>query len=141
MHIAFALFADAANLSQEGKLNILGVFDALHVGQLPVVHPRAALVLLLKGDGADVGDHQVGLSWRNPNGDELWSSQASMHVGPPSPGVFELDLPLLAQVDLPVDQPGSYAMEVSIDGRHVFDVPMQVRSAIPRMTGSGGLVS
>ena len=29
MQVSFALFADAANLSQEGKLNVLGVFDAL----------------------------------------------------------------------------------------------------------------
>ena len=29
--MSFALFADAANLSQEGKLNVLGVFDALQV--------------------------------------------------------------------------------------------------------------
>jgi len=43
MHVTFALFADAANLSQEGKLNILGVFDALQVGALPAVHPRAHL--------------------------------------------------------------------------------------------------
>ncbi|MFP5355722.1 MAG: DUF6941 family protein, partial [Gemmatimonadota bacterium] len=43
MHVSFALFADAANISQEGKLNILGVFDAVQVGQLPAVHPRAHL--------------------------------------------------------------------------------------------------
>ena len=36
MHVSFALFADAANLSQEGKLNVLGVFDAVQVGQLPI---------------------------------------------------------------------------------------------------------
>ena len=34
MHVSFALFADAANISQEGKLNILGVFDALQVADL-----------------------------------------------------------------------------------------------------------
>ena len=49
MHVTFALFADAANLSQEGKLNILGVFDALQVGTLPALHPRATLVVHLKG--------------------------------------------------------------------------------------------
>ena len=49
MHLSFALFADAANLSQEGKLNVLGVFDALQVGGFPAVHPRATLVVRLKG--------------------------------------------------------------------------------------------
>src|SRR5215207_2107254 len=48
MHISFALFADAANISQEGKLNIMGVFDAVQVGALPTMHPRATLVVRLK---------------------------------------------------------------------------------------------
>ena len=63
MHVTFALFADAANLSQEGKLNILGVFDALQVGTLPALHPRATLVVHLKGNALDVGSHRVSLRW------------------------------------------------------------------------------
>ena len=55
MQVSFALFADAANLSQEGKLNILGVFDAVQVGALPTVHRRASLVVHLKGDESDAG--------------------------------------------------------------------------------------
>ena len=50
MHVTFALFADAANLSQEGKLNILGVFDALQVGSLPALHPRASEDPAMKWD-------------------------------------------------------------------------------------------
>ena len=45
MHVSFALFADAANLSQEGKLNVLGVFDALQVSALPAVPTRALCAL------------------------------------------------------------------------------------------------
>ena len=41
MNVTFAMFADAANLSQEGKLNILGVFDALQVATLPTVAPAS----------------------------------------------------------------------------------------------------
>ena len=59
MHVSFALFADAANLSQEGKLNVLGVFDALQIGTLPAVHPRATLVVRLKADDGDAG-RQIG---------------------------------------------------------------------------------
>ena len=68
MHVSFALFADAANLSQEGKLNILGVFDAVQVATMPTVHPRATLVLRLKGSGSDIGRHTVSLRWLNPTG-------------------------------------------------------------------------
>ena len=129
MHVSFALFADAANLSQEGKLNILGVFDALQVATLPAVHPRAHLVVHLKGSGADVGQHTVSFRWLSPNGQELWTSTGDLNVGAPPPGVAEMDLPLIAQLDLPIDSAGSYNMAIAIDGDHTIDVGVQVRTA------------
>ena len=136
MHVSFALFADAANLSQEGKLNILGVFDALQVASLPAVHPRAHLVVHLKGSGVDVGAHTVSFRWLNPQGHELWSSQGDLNVGAPPAGVAEMDLPLIAQLDLPMDAPGSYTMAVGIDGAHTMSIPVQVRSAPQVPAGS-----
>lgn len=129
MLVAFALFADAANLSQEGKLNVLGVFDALQVGSLPAVHPRAHLVVHLKGTPTDVGRHSVTLRWINPNGSELWTSTGELNVGQPPSGVTEMDLPLIAQIDLPIDAAGAYQMTVSLDEKQSALVPVQVRTA------------
>ncbi len=139
MHVSFALFADAANLSQEGKLNILGVFDALQVATLPAIHPRAHLVVHLKGTNSDIGSHTVSFRWLSPSGQELWNSTGDLNVGAPPPGVLEMDLPLIAQLDLPMDAAGSYNMAIAIDGRHTMDVGVQVRSqaAMP----SGGMFS
>jgi len=129
MHVAFALFADAANLSQEGKLNILGVFDALQVASLPAIHPRAHLVVHLKGTGVDMGAHTVSFRWLSPSGQELWNSSGDLNVGAPPPGVSEMDLPLIAQLDLPMDAVGGYTMAIAIDGNHTLDVGIQVRTA------------
>jgi hypothetical protein len=128
MHVSFALFADAANLSQEGKLNILGVFDALQVGGLPAVHPRAHLVVHLKGTHQDVGQHKVTLKWVNPRGDELWTSTGELNVGQPPVGVLEMDLPLIAQIDLPIDEAGAYRMSISLENGFTMEVPVQVRA-------------
>src|SRR3954462_9283496 len=106
MQVTFAVFADSANLSQEGKLNVLGVFDALQVGSLPAVHPRAHLVVHLKGSSHDVGRHTGTLRWINPQGNELWKSTGELNVGKPPAGVSEMDLPLIAQIDLPIDAAG-----------------------------------
>ena len=140
MQVAFALFADAANLSQEGKLNVLGVFDALQVGALPAMHPRAHLVVHFKGTGADVGRHTVTLRWINPKGNELWTSTGEMNVGQPPAGVTEMDLPMIAQIDLPIDAAGPYRMTVSLDDRQSAEVPVQVRTAAP-VRPPGGLFS
>ena len=128
MLVAFAVFADAANLSQEGKLNVLGVFDALQVGNLPAVHPRAHLVVHLKGTPTDVGRHTVTLRWINPSGSELWTSTGELNVGQPPAGVTEMDLPLIAQIDLPIDATGAFRMTVSLDDKQSAEVPVQVRA-------------
>ena len=133
MHVTFALFADAANLSQEGKLNILGVFDALQVGTLPALHPRATLVVHLKGTALDVGAHRVTLKWLSPSGNELWSSEGELGVANPPQGVLEMDFPLIAQLDLPLDQSGGYVMRVGLDGDTRAEVTLEVRTpAVPQ---------
>ena len=130
MQVAFALFADAANLSQEGKLNVLGVFDALQVASFPAVHPRACLVVHLKGTSADVGGHTLTLRWLNPEGTELWGSRGELHVGAPPPAATEMDLPVIATIDLPLDGPGAYGLAVAVDDREVAMVGVQVRAVI-----------
>ena len=130
MHVQFALFADAANVSQEGKLNILGVFDALHVGQLPSLHPRATFVVRLKAVPEDEGPHGVSLEWVNPVGDMLWSSRGELTVGAPPAGTDGIDVPLLAVVDLPMDTPGVYTMIVSIDDTEAARTSLHVNQVM-----------
>lgn len=144
MHVSFALFADAANLSQEGKLNILGVFDALHVAQFPAIHPRATLVVRLKGTREDVGSHEVAMRWVNPAGMELWNSVGAIDLGPLPDDVHEADLPLIAALDLPADGPGEYAMEIAVDRVAAARVPLMIHgvTVLPGLQapGPGGLV-
>ena len=146
MHVQFALFADAANVSQEGKLNILGVFDALHVGQMPALHPRATFVVRLKAVPEDEGSHGVSLEWVNPVGDMLWSSRGELEVGTPPNGSDGIDVPLLAVIDLPLDQPGIYTMIVSVDdteaARTALHVNQIMETTLPLAPAApAGLVS
>jgi hypothetical protein len=141
MHLSFALFADAANISQEGKLNILGVFDALQVGTLPTVHPRATLIVRLKALADDVGRHTLALTWVGPAGDELWSSSGELEVGAPPPGAAELDVPVIAAIDLPIQEAGTHGMRVAVDGEFCAELLLHVRAGAPVMPAPGGMVS
>ncbi|GAC1686003.1 MAG: hypothetical protein NVS9B3_04330 [Gemmatimonadaceae bacterium] len=141
MRISFALFADGANLSQEGKLNVLGVFDALHVGTVPAVHPRAHIVVRLKGTSVDVGTHSVTFSWKNPAGRELWSTTGQIAIGEPPIGTAEMDLPLIAAVDLPLDQSGAYSMDIALDDHPAASVPLAVQAMAPMPSAPAGLLS
>ncbi len=131
MHISFAVFADGANVSQEGKLNVLGVFDALQVGGFPSVHPRTHFVVRLKGSVEDTGTHTLTFSWVNPSGEMLWSSDGELNVAPGPNPAFEMDLPIIGVIDLPLNSPGLYTMQVALDGEHTADVRLYVAAATP----------
>jgi hypothetical protein len=143
MHISFAVFADAANLSQEGKLNILGVFDAVQVAGLPTIHPRTHFVVRLKANGDDTGQHKLSFRWLSPYDEELWSSTGEMTVAPSPNPVFEVDLPIIAVVDLPLNVTGQYTMQVTLDGKVTATARLLVNAnQQPMVSGTpNGLVS
>src|SRR6476660_6553621 len=141
MHISFAVFADGANLSQEGKLNVLGVFDALHVGGFPALHPRTHFVVRLKGNMDDIGAHALTFSWVNPSGEVLWSSDGELNVAPGANPAFEMDLPIIAVIDLPLNAPGLYTMRVALDGEPTADVRLFVSGVQPVPMQTNSMVS
>ena len=59
MKVNLALLADGANVSREGKLNILGIFDTIHAGKFPVVHAQMRLVVRLEASSAELGAKQM----------------------------------------------------------------------------------
>ena len=143
MHISFAVFADAANLSQEGKLNVLGVFDAVQVAGLPTIHPRTHYIVRVKADGSDVGTHKLTFRWVSPSEDELWSSSGELNVAPAPNPIFEVDLPIIAVVDLPLNLPGQYTMQVTLDGQPTASARLFVNGPMqaPIMSAPNGMVS
>ena len=142
MYCSFALFADAANLSQEGKLNVLGVFDALHVASLPAVHPRATLVVRLKASPDDAGTHALSLTWVAPGGEEVWSSSGEVEVHSPPPGAIEVDIPVIAAIDLPIAEAGVHVMRVELDAEVEAEVGLHVHvGGTVAPMAMGGLVS
>jgi len=138
MHISFAVFADAANLSQEGKLNVLGVFDAVQVAGLPTIHPRTHFVVRLKAASQDTGTHKLTFRWLSPMDEELWSSSGEMTVAPAPNPVFEVDLPIIAVVDLPLNVTGQYTMQVTLDGEPTAAARLLVSGPPTAMMPSGG---
>jgi hypothetical protein len=48
MHVNLAVLCDAANVSREGKLNILGEFDSIHASSFPLTYPTMVLVVRME---------------------------------------------------------------------------------------------
>ena len=85
MEVGLAVLADAANVSREGKLNILGEFNTIFAGRFPVTWPKMNLVLKLEATVGEGSRHRLGIRVINQDG---------KLVAPPVDGEIELGPPL-----------------------------------------------
>lgn len=60
IQVPLALLADYANVSREGKVNILGVFDQIYARSVPALHPQMQLVFTVIGDRSEAKkEHKI----------------------------------------------------------------------------------
>lgn len=55
MDVSLALLADYANMTADGKLNILGLFDTIVTDRFPAVHPQMQLIFQLEAHPSEAG--------------------------------------------------------------------------------------
>jgi len=133
MHIRLALLADAANVSREGKLNILGVFDTIFAGQYPTVHPQMQLVLRFAAGQGDAGQpHSVDVRFETEQGQALFhvpvSIQVPVHGLGDSLGVDHI----ISMNNVRFAEPGRYVFRIAIDGVDALIVPLRAEQVAVR---------
>ncbi|WP_420633399.1 DUF6941 family protein [Candidatus Palauibacter sp.] len=81
MEIVLATLADCANTSNDGKLNLMGLFDTLFAATVPVTHPSMQLVLRIRAEPAEI-DRQQELEIRcmDADGEELFKVKGGFSV-------------------------------------------------------------
>jgi len=128
MEIDLAFLADAATVDVAGKLNILGIFDRISVGEFPATHPHLALVLRFSASMGEAGPHKMEVLLRDPDGGEIMRMNADFQVGP-GPAFIggQIRVPRVLNIDrLLLPKAGRYSFDVSLDGAHQVSVPLFV---------------
>jgi len=127
MRVKLALLADSANVSREGKLNLLGIFDAIFARELPTTHPHMHLVLRFEALSSDSG-RRVGVEVAlvDPAGDPVLRLPGVLHVPPVPAGMTAGVDHAIALANVAFHQPGDHAFEVRLDGRLAATVPLRV---------------
>lgn len=114
-----ALLADEANVSQEGKLNVLGVFDRIAAQAFPTVHPKMVFVFRVQAEYGDAGrEFPVRVRLMDEDGAALFEASGEI-VGPMvAPGEFVTANQVFTLVGIRFPQAGSYKFLV-----HLGDLP------------------
>lgn len=127
MDVTLALLADAANVTQDGKLNVLGTFDSINASTFPCTHPMMHLVMRFESHRVEIGQtKQIEIRLVDSDGGQLGSISGSLQVpdAPPGNRVSVGNILPLANTQFPA--PGAYSFVIMINGEVKAEIRLTV---------------
>lgn len=127
MKVTLALLADGANVSREGKLNILGVFDTIHAKSFPVAHAQMRLVLRMEASPAELGKkHDIEIKLMDEDGVAVLGIKGQVTPRGAPPGhPLKMDQ-VVSLNNVAFKKAGRYEFAILIDNDQKTTVPLIV---------------
>jgi hypothetical protein len=127
MKIPMAFVADEANVSQEGKLNVLGIFDRIMAGEMPLVHPRMVFCFRVLAEPGDVGRMlPVQVRLVDEAGEPMFEASGEMVTPMLPPGEVFSANQVFTLVGVQFPRPGTYRFTVAIGDAPPHETPLHV---------------
>ncbi|MFW5946879.1 MAG: DUF6941 family protein [Gemmatimonadota bacterium] len=127
MDVTFAVVADYANVSREGKLNVMGIFDRVFTRQVPGRFPPMQLVIRLEAEYDELDtEHSVRVQLRDPGGEPIFDIDGAFTPRGGQPGQKTGVNHVLHLGNVPLHRAGSHRILVWIDGALKREVPIHV---------------
>lgn len=135
MDITFAVLADYANVSREGKLNVMGIFDRVFARQVPSRFPPMQLVIRLEAQPEELGrEHALRIQLSDPEGAALFDINGSFTPRGPDPTHAVSVNHVVGLADLPLQRTGVHTISIWIDDEQKREVVLRVDEP-PRQRG------
>jgi len=126
MQVKLAVLADYANVTGDGKLNILGIFDRINLTQIPAVHTQMHLVLRLDAHAAEQNrSHSVEIRLQDPEGVVIFEVKGEI-VPRGESGMPVSTNQILTLNNLQLEKIGDYVFVVLINNDVKAEVPLAV---------------
>lgn len=126
MDVAFALLADAANVSRQGTLNILGSFDRIHGSKFPMTYSRMVLVMRFVASASEYGSEKtVDIITLDADGKQLGKLSGKVKLPEGRPG-RQLKINHILPLSVRFPEPGEYSIEILVNGEPKYTVPVEV---------------
>lgn len=133
MDIEIAVLADAANVSQEGKLNILGVFERIGAHQTPVSHAQLSMVIYARASHSERGQrYSLDINLIDEDGSVINAFPTLPIAVPANVSGSSIPMPLIINFPGQVfPKFGEYRYDLLINGKHRADIPLVVYPISP----------
>ena len=120
------MLADAANISREGKLNILGAFDRIYGTKFPLHWPRMVLVTRFEASAAEFGSEKsLEIITMDADGKKLGKASGKMKIGEGRTG-RQIKINHVLPMGMTFPAPGEYSIEILVNGESKATVPLEV---------------
>jgi hypothetical protein len=127
VRIPMALIADEANLSQDGKLNVLGAFDRIVAPKFPTVHPKMVFIFRIEaGYGDSMRKVPVRVRLIDEDGAVLFDAGGEIGAPEVRPGDLATAYQLFALAGVRFVKPGQYKFVVNLAELPPHETPLQV---------------
>ena len=132
MEVTLALLADAANISQQGKLNVLGAFTNISAQSFPARHPQMQLVLEISGSPSEIGGSKhLEVRLLDADGQQLGGIEADFAIPASVPRALSVRAGLVIPlIDVVFAKPGDHQFDVLINGESRKQILLSVTLAV-----------
>lgn len=127
MKIPLALLADYANVTAEGKLNIMGIFNTIFVpGGFPTVHPQMRLIFQFLVSPAERGSTKtIEIKLLDADGNVLLGLTSTVQLPQDLP--INQEIPQIIELNgLVFPKVGDYAFSILVNGEEKTTAPFHV---------------
>ncbi len=127
MNVEVIVLCDAAT-EYQGKLNILGTFDAIWARSVPLVHPLCAVALRLRFSKIEEGEHKVKLNIIDEDGTSVVKPiETSVKIQFKESLLTSMAVNMILNIQgIKLPNYGEYSIDLAVDGRHEASLPLYV---------------
>ena len=138
MKLELFLAADYANITGDGKLNVMGIFRVVKATNFPARHPSMHLVIKMVAELGEYGvSRNLFVKLLSPDGNELMELSGKIDVPVGSGGLTPEVNVILELKDLIFPEPGPYQFVVMVDKDYKGDLPIMVNQIEPHKQNQG----
>lgn len=130
MDVTLSVLADYANITQDGKLNIMGVFTEVNPPELPFALPMMFLVTIYTASPAEVGSEKaLRVTLLDGDGKQLMNLETPITVPKPIRAGSRVQLnSVIGLGGVRFDKAGDYQFSILVGGEEKKSLPLHVNN-------------
>jgi hypothetical protein len=128
MKLKIILVADCANMTGNGKINVMGIFHIVNSPVFPVRHPSMHFVAMLLPELGEMGERQLSIQFYNPDNELLLELSRPIKIPPIQNGVRPEINVVFELRDIVFASAGDYEFALLINGEKMGDCTITVQS-------------